>query len=94
MASKKKLREQLMWAWDQLGCRCVFDKETKKKINDDPHCPLHGIYTPDNYWDVPLHQRLTDATLVLAADRDLEGVLKRIDDFRDAISQIERGERK
>lgn len=37
------LRKQLRWAWDKLGCRCIFN-ENDEKILEDGHCPIHGTY--------------------------------------------------
>lgn len=40
------LRMQLRWAWAQLGCRCIFDDQDEKII-EDAHCPIHGVYVHD-----------------------------------------------
>ena len=44
-ATIKEQRRQLRWAWLNIGegCRCIFDDEDNK-IVEDSHCYIHGIY--------------------------------------------------
>jgi hypothetical protein len=37
----RELRLQLRWAWAKLGCRCIFDHNHIKRV-EDAHCPIHG----------------------------------------------------